>query len=46
MVRHGVTEPNRKSGTGLSTDGPGPVRSLPAFIAQVSGSVRAGHPQT
>ena len=44
-IRHSVSEANRKSGMGLSTDVAVPVRSLPAFIAQASEAVRARYPQ-
>ncbi|MEN9315577.1 MAG: hypothetical protein RIS35_1970 [Pseudomonadota bacterium] len=44
-IRHSVTESNRKSGMGLSTDVAVPVRALPEFIDRASQAVQRRYPQ-
>jgi len=41
LVRHSVSEANKKAGVGLTSDTAVPVSAVPAFIAQATASVRA-----
>jgi FAD/FMN-containing dehydrogenase len=41
LVRHSVSEANKKAGVGLTSDTAVPVSAVPAFIAQAMAAVRA-----
>jgi FAD/FMN-containing dehydrogenase len=45
LVRHSVSEANKKAGVGLTSDTAVPVSAVPAFIARATASVRAIVPE-